>query len=166
MLVPGMRWLATDGAAGDIKPLLRASVVMPMGGMFVTHLRDYVKSAPTQAMAWMEEMKDEGKPVPPWEVKGKWKYKKSWLEDPHPLKRVWHDISYIGALGMFGDAVDAAAAGRAWKWAMGPTFSDIVEGVEAPFKGKKGEFFTRQLPGALGIPYSEDVVEWTRRKLQ
>lgn len=166
VLLPGMRWLVTDGAQGDIRPLLRASIAMPMGGMFVSHLRDYVKSAPTQAMAWVDEMRDEQKMIPPWEAKGKWKYKRSWLEDPHPVKRVWRDITYVGTLGLLGDAIDAAAAGRMWKYGVGPTFADIFEGVEAPFRGKKGEFFTRQLPGALGIPYSEDIFEELRRKLQ
>ena len=131
----------------------------------MSHLRDYVKSAPTQAFAWLEEMKEEGKPVPPWQAEKRWKYKKSWLDDPHPIKRVWHDVAYVGALGLAGDAIDAAAAGRTWKWVMGPTMADVVEGVEAPFKGKTGEFVTRQLPGAFGAQYGEDVFESLKRRL-
>jgi len=44
---PGLQWLATDGAKGDIMPLLRAMIAMPVGAEMVAHFRDIAKAGPT-----------------------------------------------------------------------------------------------------------------------
>ena len=80
--------------------------------------------------------------------------------------RIFSDLSYVGTLGILGDALDAAIEGRMWKWAVGPTWSDLFTGTEAMVRGQKGEFLTRELPGALGIPYKEDIFETGWRELK
>jgi hypothetical protein len=134
--------------------MLRMLIAMPVGAELVSHARDFAKSVPSQVYSLVTE----GEPA-------KWDYKQPFWEDPDPAMRVMGDLFYVGTLGMLGDAIDAAAAGRLWKWAAGPTIADIIEGAEAPFKGKVGEFATRELPGALGLPYGTDIFEEVKRRL-
>jgi len=92
--------------------------------------------------------------------------KEFFWEADNPTARVLSDLSYVGTVGLLGDAIDAASAGRLWKYVAGPTISDIVELAEAPFRGGLGKAVTRAAPGALGIPYGADLFESIQRSLR
>lgn len=151
---PGLQWFATDGAKGDVMPLLRTLFAMPIGAEAVTHLRDVVKSAPAHVLSLLRDGKFSDR-----------KYKEFFLDADNPTNRLLSDLTYVGTFGLLGDAVDSAQEGRLWKWAVGPTISDVIEGAESIPRGKVGEFATRQLPGALGIPYGTDAFEWGKKQL-
>jgi hypothetical protein len=159
MLVPAMRYLATDGKAGDLMPLLRAAIVLPIGAELVAHFRDVAKAGPAYLYSGLAGYAKSGE----WEP-ADWNWKKPFWEDPDPGMRIFSDLTYIGTLGIFGDAIDSAAEGRLWKWGLGPTGADIIEGLEAPFRGRLGAFATKEIPGAFGIPYGEDVFEMLRKE--
>jgi len=76
-------------------------------------------------------------------------------------------LSFVELYGTPGSSLDGLILEgiNGSNGAAGPTIADIIEGAEAPFKGKTGQFVTRQLPGALGIPYSSDVFESIQRSL-
>ena len=151
---PGLQWFATEGAKGDVMPLLRTLFAMPIGAEAVTHLRDVVKSAPAHVLSLLRDGKFSDR-----------KYKEFFLDADNPTNRLLSDLTYVGTFGLLGDAVDSAQEGRLWKWAVGPTISDVIEGAESIPRGKVGEFATRQLPGALGIPYGTDAFEWGKKQL-
>jgi hypothetical protein len=152
---PGLQWFATDGARGDVMPLLRMLVAMPVGAEVVTHLRDVVKAGPEHIVSLVKDGKFSDR-----------EFKEFFWEADNPAARVLSDLSYVGTFGLLGDAIDSAAAGRTWKWVMGPTLSDIVEGTEAALGPKPfGKFLTRQLPGAFGIPYGADILESISRTI-
>lgn len=152
---PGLQWFATDGAKGDVMPLLRMLFAMPIGAEAVTHLRDVAKAAPEELVSLLKEGKFSDR-----------KYKEFFLDADNPTARLLSDLTYVGTFGMLGDAIDSAQEGRLWKWAAGPTIADVIEGSESLARGGTGQFATRQLPGALGIPYGTDAFEWAGKKLK
>jgi len=152
---PGLQWLATDGAKGDIMPLLRAMIAMPVGAEMVAHFRDIAKAGPEHILSLIKEGKFADRDL-----------KEFFWEADNPTARVLSDLSYVGTVGLLGDAIDAASAGRLWKYVAGPTISDIVELAEAPFRGGLGKVVTRAAPGALGIPYGTDLFESIQRSLR
>jgi hypothetical protein len=153
-LGPGLQWLATDGAKGDILPLLRATIAMPVGAEMVAHFRDIAKSGPEHIVSLIREGKFADRDL-----------KEFFWEADSPQARVVSDLFYVGTLGLLGDAIDAAAEGRLWKYVAGPTIADIVELTESPFKGTFGRTITRAAPGALGLPYNANIFESIQREL-
>jgi hypothetical protein len=172
--MPGVKWLATDGAAGDIKPLLRAMIAVPPMAELVTHGRDLIKSLPQRVIETAKNYK-EGEPL----SKTKWDYKDPFWEDPDPAWRVLSDSIYMGLFGIVGDMYESARMGRLADWLAGPTIGDVVDIGEAVVQGKGlGKIGTQMIPGAVGIPYGADIFEsggdfydrmkreYYRRKLQ
>ena len=148
-MAPGIRYMATDGKAGDIGPMLRALVGVPFAAELVSHTRDVAKSLPSQIYS----LATAGEPA-------KWDYKDPFWSDPDPATRILQDLSYVGAFGIAGDVIEAANRGRLLRMLAGPTMTDITDYVEA-LTGEMdiGKQLTRQLPGMLGLPYSANLFD-------
>jgi hypothetical protein len=87
-----------------------------------------------------------------------WEYKDPFWRDPEPGWRLARDMTYIGTFGIAGDVLEAASTGRLLRYAAGPTVTDVTDYIEA-ISGEMdiGKQLTRQLPGALGLPYSSNI---------
>ena len=154
-VMPGLQWFATNGAKGDIKPLLRAMIAVPPMAELVTHGRDLVKSVPTRVVEVAKNYK-EGEPL----SKTKWDYKDPFWEDPDPAWRVLSDSIYMGLFGIVGDMYQSARMGRLTDWLAGPTIGDLTDIGEAVIQGKGlGKIGTQMIPGAFGVPYGADLTE-------
>jgi hypothetical protein len=155
VMAPGLQYLATDGAKGSLGPMMRGLIGLPIAAELTSHLRDVAKSLPSQLYA--QGKYRLGKSNDPW---ADWDYKDPFWEDPDPAVRVLSDLTYIGAFGIAGDIVEAAKSGRLLRYGVGPTVTDITDYVEA-LSGEMdiGKQLTRQLPGALGLPYSHNIFE-------
>jgi len=173
--MPGIQWLATNGAKGDIRPLLRAMIVTPGMAELVSHGRDITKSLPTRIVETAKNYVT-GQPL----SKTKWDYKDPFWEDPDPSLRILSDSIYMGLFGIVGDMYEASRRGRLLDWLAGPTIGDIVDVGQTVARGGEGlgKVATQAIPGALGVPYGADIFksgesfynrmmrEVARRKLQ
>lgn len=161
VLAPGLRWLASDGKVGDIRPLLRTVVAVPAMATVVSNLRDWTKSVPTRLWHTGRKVTGGENPLTAWAESGRyWDYRDPFWEDPDPASKLWTDAVYIGTLGLVGDMYEAAGRGRLADWLLGPTVGDITEWGEA-LAGRQppGQLLTQALPGVLGIPSTVNVFE-------
>lgn len=125
IMKPAIKWVETDGKAGDIKPLLRALIAYPVAGQGVAAAREFVQG--NMARFGGVERKKERK-----------------FDYDHPIAQLAKDSIYVGAFGMAGDILQQAAQGRLGDYLLGPTITDITgtfeRGVKTVGKAAEGEY--------------------------
>ena len=163
VMKPAIKYFDSNGAQGNIKPLMRALVMYPVAGQGVAAARELIKELSARAIG----------------AKRNKRYKRKFDYD-HPLAQIARDSLYVGAFGIGGDILEQASRGNLMSWAMGPTLGDVagfVEGgigtmggmLEGEFPGLQdvAEFGARNVPGRRLLPLTpkELTTASTRRGL-
>jgi len=168
VMSPGLNWLASNGARGDIWPMVRTIAAVPAISQATTHLRDLAKSIPSHLWYTPQDLVEGKSPEEMWRAAARrWNYKDPFWEDPDPFGRMMTDAIYIGTLGLVGDMFEAASRGNLADWLLGPTIGEATDVWEAATRERRmGTVMTRWLPGALGIPSNVDIIKAVQRRLQ
>jgi hypothetical protein len=154
---PAIKYVDTGGKEGSIAPLLRAMATFPAAGQTVAATRELMAEMGATAIGAKRKRKRK-------------------FDYDHPIAQMVNDSMYVGAFGIGADIIQQASRGNFLEFIMGPTVSDISQGVE--FLGKKAmaqeaptmEELARMLyphlPGRRILPLQpQEVVEAAGRGL-
>jgi hypothetical protein len=132
---PGIEYIRTSGASGDIKPLVYMSILFPSFGEITADLREYARKGTLEERPQM------------------------------PLERLIDNASHAGAFGIYQDLLYNIASpsdSPMWHFVTGPVVGDIVDLSRLPFsKHPLGELKQR---GLRSIPVAGPYLSYQERE--
>jgi hypothetical protein len=138
VLKPALKWWATGGKEGDVRPFLRAAPAFGIGAPVIAELRRSARS-----LAGREPERSDD-----------------------PTLQYVQDAFAMGALGVAGDLADRATSRRLLDWVVGPSVADVTGAAEAAadvvkdaYKGEDLGIGERIAKGALRrVPFAGQVI--------